>query len=354
MCLLIQQTKETTFSDTFLRGVYARNADGIGVMWAENGELHYHKHLPVDAADAIAFYRTNAQGRDCCVHFRMKTHGHIDYENCHPYPVFGFEEEHEHPMLLMHNGVLSCGNARDTTKSDTWHFIRDHLRPLLAKYPDLMFEQQLVDMLGKYIGNNRFAVMDYAGRVAIVNRNQGVTYEGAWLSNTYAWDYSLHPDYKAVTNYSSFTRSAWPALDDTYPRAKKQQPALPAATTKTTKPTSNGSKTTGRGKQKDLPLKSPRAAELDLIREEIQQYMDAIAKQNADVYEIVTFEQVRRLMKTSASIHSPWDLLDYWETGECPDDTFLDVLKGKLRLNDVLDELHDIAAYETIEQGSLA
>lgn len=200
MCLLIELNKTTRFSDEFLIGVYTRNSDGIGVMWAEDGSLHFRKHLPKNAKDAVAFFRDVAEGKDCAVHFRMKTHGDIDFLNCHPYPVFGFDEEHEHPMLLMHNGVLSTGNASDLTKSDTWHFIKDFLRPMLSLDPNIIYDEAFNAKLGKLIGSNRFAVMDYTGRIAIVNRNQGVMYEGSWLSNTYAWAYhQLHPDMKRTT-----------------------------------------------------------------------------------------------------------------------------------------------------------
>jgi predicted glutamine amidotransferase len=188
MCLLIQQTAETNFTEEHLVDFYNRNRDGIGVMWAEGGYLHQDKILPANAAEAVEFYNRVARGKVCCVHYRMRTHGDVDYENTHPYEVFGFTEEHEMPILLMHNGILHTGNDKDTTKSDTWHYIRDYLHRLLDKDPTLAFTPEFKDVIGRHIGSNRFAMMNHLGEVAIINKNQGVMFLGAWLSNTYAWD----------------------------------------------------------------------------------------------------------------------------------------------------------------------
>lgn len=216
MCLLVQQTQPTTFSDEFLAGVYASNSDGVGIMWAENGELHYKKRLPANAKEFIAFIRDNAEGRACCWHARMKTHGHIDLTNCHPYPVAGFDgRDDEHPVLLMHNGVLATGNAKDATKSDTWHYIQDIIRPMLVNHPELLTNPGFKTLLEKHIGSsNKFAMMDAHGNTVILNRQAGVEYNGAWLSNTYAWDYyGLHPD---APKRSVYVSPAWSRYRDAF------------------------------------------------------------------------------------------------------------------------------------------
>ncbi len=189
MCLLIHKPANVTFTDEELRDFYTRNQDGYGVMYAEDGKLHSQKALgSVD--DWVAFFRSH-EHRELCVHLRMRTHGDIDLTNCHPYPVYGFEGEAvAMPMLLMHNGVLATGNAKDPSKSDTWHYIRDWLRPLLNAAPELVHTPQFSKVIGAHIGNNRFALMTHDGRVQIVNKYQGVEYKGAWFSNTYAWSAS--------------------------------------------------------------------------------------------------------------------------------------------------------------------
>lgn len=291
MCLLIQMTKDVHFTDEFLNGVYQRNSDGIGIMWSDGEKLHYRKHLPRNVGDAIDFFREYAENKDCCVHFRMKTHGNIDYLNCHPYPVFGFDEDHEHPMLLMHNGVLSTGNAKDVTKSDTWHFINDHLRPLLAKYPSIVFEPELIAMLGKYIGNNRFAIMDYAGNTAIINKDQGVMYQGAWLSNTYAWDYyELHPDArKSYSNYgSSGNYGSWNGFG-------KAQTAWDTWKSRSKTPSTTApKKSKGRPRQKEIDWKRAISP--------VQSFMDRLDVIAPDVSEGMMFADMATAIRVAGEV----------------------------------------------------
>jgi hypothetical protein len=191
MCLLFQKPANVTFTDEHLRDFFTFNRDGYGVMYAEGGKLFMRKELG-NVDQWIAFFRTH-EHREACFHLRMKTHGDVDLVNCHPYPVFGFEgEEAAHPMLLMHNGILSTGNERDRSKSDTWHYIRDYIRTLLKNDPALAFDPVFADVIGKHIGQNRFAIMDHTGKTAIINKAQGVEFNGAWLSNTYAWSHTKY------------------------------------------------------------------------------------------------------------------------------------------------------------------
>jgi len=181
MCLLVQQTSETNFSDEFLTDVYSKNKDGLGIMYAEAGHVIVKKLLPVSAADFIEFYLQYADGRDCIWHARMQTHGDIDLENCHPYFVTS-------RIWMSHNGILSSGNDSDKTKSDTWHFIRHIIQPVLAYEPDRILDPSYQAFLGSLIGNgNKFGFMTGNGDAVIINRQSGIEYNHAWLSNTYAW-----------------------------------------------------------------------------------------------------------------------------------------------------------------------
>lgn len=186
MCLLVTQPEGTVFDDHFLQGVYRHNSDGIGVMLSENNSVVVRRYLPKTEKDFIKFFKANIEGRKCSWHARMRTHGDIDLDNCHPYVVL--TEEDGYPLYLAHNGVLHTGNKADLTKSDTWHYIQNYLRPMLLKNPEFFMHPSFADIVGEHIGNNRFSLMDAYGNLVVVNQNQGVRYNGAWLSNTYAWD----------------------------------------------------------------------------------------------------------------------------------------------------------------------
>lgn len=181
MCILIHHTPETTFTEEVLRDFYTNNSDGFGACWGDGEKVHVLKHVG-SVEDIITLYNDHVKGKECIIHFRMKTHGDIDYENCHPYHITD-------NLWLAHNGILSTGNVADITKSDTWHYIRNYIRPMVEKYgEDALFDPQIQQFLGSHIGTgNKFGIVHSDGRIAVINRGQGVNHFNAWLSNTYAW-----------------------------------------------------------------------------------------------------------------------------------------------------------------------
>jgi hypothetical protein len=209
MCLLItQHNNSARLSDVWLEDFYDYNSDGVGVMYAHNDQLVIEKVLPKNAHQFVAFYREHIEGKPCAFHLRMRTHGAIDLDNCHPYEVLN-RAEHGLDLWLMHNGVLSTGNARDLTKSDTWHYIRDFLRPMLANNPDYAFSDSFAQIVGTHIGaSNKFVLMDNQGRMTTINRDSGVFWAGLWLSNTYAWSASKNTSKKPVKSLKTIRKHA--------------------------------------------------------------------------------------------------------------------------------------------------
>jgi hypothetical protein len=191
MCLLLTQSKNSPIlSDAWLSDFYSYNQDGVGVMFAHHGELVIKKIIPNTAQEFIDFYRENISGRDCAFHLRMRTHGDIDLLNCHPYEILN-RSEHGLDLWLMHNGVLATGNKADTTKSDTWHYIQNYLKPMLSGNPDFAFHPSFKALIEDHIGaSNKFVIMDNEGRQTVINESSGVYWGGLWLSNTYAWSAS--------------------------------------------------------------------------------------------------------------------------------------------------------------------
>lgn len=191
MCLLVNQSKfSPPLSDAWLSDFYSYNEDGVGVMYSENGILIIEKALPKDADSFIKFYRKHILGRDCAFHLRMKTHGSIDLENCHPYEVLN-RREHGADLWLMHNGILATGNSADVTKSDTWHYIRDIIRPMLENNALFYKHPAFAEIVGTHIGkSNKFVLMDQDGFRVTINESEGVYWGGLWLSNEYAWSAS--------------------------------------------------------------------------------------------------------------------------------------------------------------------
>lgn len=197
MCLLVHQPSSTSFSNDFLADVYSGNRDGIGAMYALGGQLHVVKALPKNADEFIEFYRQHVEGRESIWHARMQTHGDVDLENCHPYQVTA-------RVALAHNGILATGNAWDKARSDTWHFIRNIVRPAVASDEAIVLDPSWQSFIGDLIGvSNKFGMMTADGQAVIINRKSGVEFNGAWLSNTYAWSAHKFGVGSVATRYSS-------------------------------------------------------------------------------------------------------------------------------------------------------
>lgn len=200
MCLLITGTsfairKQLLETAGLIEDVFFANSDGLGVMFANGGELVTAKVLPKNSAEARSMITSLPDDdRELAVHWRMKTHGHIDLANCHPYAI-------DDTTALMHNGILATGNAANTALSDTWHFINDYLKGIPA---DVLHKPGFIEMLGDFISNNRFAIMSADGRLSVVNKKQGVSCDGVWYSNTYAWDPAM-----LIPGYGKKRRSSY-------------------------------------------------------------------------------------------------------------------------------------------------
>lgn len=219
MCLLIHQTAGQVFTNEQLDDFYLRNPDGFGAIVKQPDGVKVFKKVG-SLAEIQDLYKLEVASYEAVIHFRMKTHGDIDLFNCHPYQV-------TESLYMAHNGILSTGNAADQSKSDTWHYIENYLKPLLTKHPDLLHEPAFQKMLGSHIGaSNKFAFMNGNGSVVIINKFAGVEHFNSWLSNTYAWtpgkwgyytyDYaSWQGQGNQVLNGTTYNRSKQLSLVDT-------------------------------------------------------------------------------------------------------------------------------------------
>jgi predicted glutamine amidotransferase len=198
MCLITINTPETTFTNDWLLDFYDHNQDGLGVMYAEGGTLFIEKFVPKTEKSVLNFYHTHVQGKQAVVHWRMRTHGATDMANAHPYEVLNMKE-HGIDLWMMHNGVLSGVNADQKHMSDTWHFIRDTMRPMLAAFPDLLKNTAFIELVEERIGSsNKLVFLDNWGNTTVINEKAFTEFSGAQLSNTYAWTSRSRHNLKAT------------------------------------------------------------------------------------------------------------------------------------------------------------
>ncbi|MDP3308279.1 hypothetical protein [Methylotenera sp.] len=63
------------------------------------------------------------------------------------------------------------------------------MRPMLLANPAFINHPAFATLVGDHIGGgNKFTLLDALGNMVTVNEDQGVRFNGAWLSNTYAWN----------------------------------------------------------------------------------------------------------------------------------------------------------------------
>lgn len=226
MCLIIQSQAEIPLTKRFVEDVAKKNNDGWGMMWIQNNQLKTYRSTE-SKIDHIMEEYNKVKEFAPYLHFRMRTHGHVDISNTHPYYC-------GHGIYLMHNGVLNMGNADDVSKSDTWHFINKIIRPVLdqAKNPHVMLRTEAFrHMLEESVGhNNRMVIGDRGGFLIlngnnwhkITNPHTGV--KDTWVSNTYAWNEHSFRDETAVKTeykrdkYGKFLPKKWKEGSDSTPR----------------------------------------------------------------------------------------------------------------------------------------
>ena len=198
MCILVHQPAGLNLSRELILDFIDYNPDGFGAMFANDGKIEVVKTL-AKAEEIIQIYNEVIAGKEAIIHLRMKTHGDIDLDNCHPYRITD-------DIWLAHNGILSEGNPVIKAKSDTWHYIEYVLRPILEARPELFEDPDFIEYLGVMIGSsNKFGMLRSDGMVQVVNRDEGVEHQDIWFSNTYAWSpekFGYKPKYpKYSSNY---------------------------------------------------------------------------------------------------------------------------------------------------------
>jgi predicted glutamine amidotransferase len=157
--------------------IYTRNPDGVGVMARTRRRVDIARALPKSAEQARAFLRYHLgaleDDAEVAVHFRMATHGDVTLANTHPFGV-------GHGGWLMHNGMLDITDPDRPDWSDT-ALLAEALRGLERDQIVAPSFRRLLESLGQ-----RFALF-WPNQSLVIGQRLGVTLDGVWMSNTYAW-----------------------------------------------------------------------------------------------------------------------------------------------------------------------
>lgn len=173
MCIAIYKPENKVISKVILEQCYKANPDGAGFMYVQNKELVMKKGFFTfdDFWNAWQPHET----KQAAIHFRIKTHGKINEENCHPFMI-------NKGLGFIHNGVIGGFGYED--KSDTYHFNEEIMKPLVSIYGNsILTNNAIKTLIESKIGYSKFVMIDRHGNHTLFNEDKGVWDSGIWYSN---------------------------------------------------------------------------------------------------------------------------------------------------------------------------
>lgn len=181
MCIAIFKPANQTVSKTYLHNSFARNQDGAGYAFSRDKKLVVRKGF-MTFDEFWDSYQEVQESDSALIHFRIKTHGKVDAENCHPW-VVGDTKSPE--LCFIHNGTLSDFTPeKNSSLSDTGTFRDLYLNEVFRDHGKLFPTSEWINYsLLKIIGSSKLAFLDNDGNATIVNENAGLWQEGCWFSN---------------------------------------------------------------------------------------------------------------------------------------------------------------------------
>lgn len=173
MCIAIYKPAGKTIDKENLQQCFKINSDGAGFLVAKDKKLTLKKGFFTfdEFYEAYLPY----ENEQCLIHFRIKTHGEINKDNCHPFMI-------NKGLGFIHNGIINGFGLGDI--SDTRHFNSSILQPLVAKYGNqILFEPAVQELIESRIGYSKLAFLDRHGNYQLFNEDKGVWDNEVWYSN---------------------------------------------------------------------------------------------------------------------------------------------------------------------------
>ena len=180
MCIIIYKPENVVLETRFIYNSFVHNSHGAGfIAWNSAKNKLVVKKGFFSLTDFLKAFEPYKHWK-CVLHFRKRSRGAKNAENCHPFMV-------TENLAFVHNGTIRIDKVKSWDKhfSDTWHFCEAFLKPLLSKYEDLWMHKTFRSLMEKYITDrNRPVFMDNMGNIKIYNHQNGNWGEGGcWFSN---------------------------------------------------------------------------------------------------------------------------------------------------------------------------
>lgn len=179
ICIAIAKPAGMAITKKILKQCFDNNPDGAGFCIEIDGKLVINKGYFTfeDFYDAYLPY----EELKALIHFRIRTHGQTDAENCHPFFITD-------NVAFIHNGIIS-DVPHHNDKSDTRMFKEQYLLPIVQNYGQQALTSPIISrLIEKFIGGSKFVFMIKGQEdFTIYNKSMGnLSKEQIWFSN-YSW-----------------------------------------------------------------------------------------------------------------------------------------------------------------------
>lgn len=213
MCIIALQPAGIPIPKVYIDTMWENNPDMSGYAYVdENDEVIIKKFSFLEAFKSSyrKDYRKYGKETPFLLHFRIKTHGPVNEDNCHPFQVFP-------GLVFAHNGIIDIRIPKKyKDMSDTRYFNKSILQQLPRNF---LKNGAIIELIEEYIGHgSKLAFLDKHREYHILNEYFGHWHNGVWYSNkTYeelsyftgygGWD--TYPSrYTTTTTYKPASKSA--------------------------------------------------------------------------------------------------------------------------------------------------
>lgn len=200
MCIIMVKEIGKEFPEKkIIENMWENNPHGAGIaiamngaVWIEKGFLN--KNAFIDVIEAI---RENAKNFGIILHFRIATHGGINAECTHPFPITRDVKNLQATQVktnlaVAHNGIIDIPTPREKM-SDTMEYISTVLSNMRGKDEEFYKNKRNLKTIEKGIGTSKMAFLDAEGKITRVGdwvEENGIYYSNYTFEDWSLWDYS--------------------------------------------------------------------------------------------------------------------------------------------------------------------
>lgn len=175
MCIICVKKKGLELPDKkTLENMWDNNPHGAGIALAANDTVYIQKGF-LDKGIFLGFLeeiREQVKDFSLLLHFRIATHGGINQECTHPFPIAQDENlkkvQLETNLAVAHNGIIKIDT--DDGLSDTMTYISKVLYNLQLAYDDFYKHPKVLKAIESSIHGSKMAFLDKSGEIYTVGK----------------------------------------------------------------------------------------------------------------------------------------------------------------------------------------